>query len=119
MCTRVLEYTPVRKVFAERQVLWRSLGSNESTRTTFTVQIIHKFLYQYDTPIAAKTSPQCLSFREGFANGSCTNTTLYEYCAIDQKKIPIQFRMLCSVRAPAVAQSSPGHDETERDTNRD
>ena len=40
-------YTSVRKVFAEGQVLWQSLGGNESTRTTFSVQILHKFLYQY------------------------------------------------------------------------
>ena len=49
MCSSVYAYlyTPVRKVSAEREVLWPSTGGNESTRTTFTVQIIHKFLYQY------------------------------------------------------------------------
>jgi len=38
-------YTPVRKVFAEGQVLWRCLGGNESTSTTFSVQSILKSLY--------------------------------------------------------------------------
>jgi len=39
-------YTPIRKVFVKRQSLWQSRRGNNGTRTTFTVQIIHKILYQ-------------------------------------------------------------------------
>jgi len=80
---------PFAKPSRKDRYCGKSFGGNKGTRTTFTVQIMHKILYQY-LLCRQNTATVPVSFREDFANGGvrCSGASAVMECG----HIPHQVR---------------------------